>query len=68
MAAGLAVFVSLVRYGSYLYSIYKKETKPHVFSWLNWGIVVGIGAVAQFSIDDGGLSAWISFIEPKGNA
>lgn len=56
--AGLAMVVSVIRYGTYLYSIYKKETRPHVFSWLNWGIIVGIGAYAQFSLQ-GGASAWV---------
>jgi hypothetical protein len=56
--AALAVFVSIMRYGTYLLSIYKKETKPHVLSWFNWGLVVAIGAVAQFKLD-GGLSAWV---------
>ena len=54
----LAVIVSVVRYGTYLWSIYKKETQPHLFSWLNWGLVVGIGAYAQFQLD-GGPSAWV---------
>lgn len=56
--ASLAVAVSLIRYGTYLYSVYKKETRPHVFSWLNWGIIVGIGAYAQLSLE-GGLSGWV---------
>ena len=56
--AGLAIAVSVIRYGTYLWSIYKKETRPHVFSWLNWGIVTGIGAYAQFALQ-GGPSAWV---------
>lgn len=56
--AFLAVVVSFIRYGTYFHSIYKKETRPHVFSWLNWGIISGIGAYAQLKLD-GGLSAWI---------
>ena len=39
----LAVAVSLVRYGLYLTSIFKGETRPHLFSWTNWGLIVGIG-------------------------
>ena len=56
--AALAIIVSIIRYGIYLWSIYKKETRPHVFSWFNWGVVVGIGAYAQFKLD-GGLSTWV---------
>lgn len=56
--AALAIIVSLFRYGTYLWGMYKKETRPHVFSWLNWGIVTGIGAYAQLKLD-GGLSTWV---------
>ena len=56
--AYLAILVAVMRYGTYLWSIYKKETRPHIFSWLNWGIVTGIGAYAQFALN-GGPSAWV---------
>ncbi len=56
--AFLAIIVSVIRYGTYLWSIYKKETRPHVFSWFNWGLVVAIGAYAQIELD-GGPSAWV---------
>ncbi len=56
--AMLVVTVSIARYGTYLWSIYKKETKPHIFSWLNWGLTAAIGAYAQFYLN-GGLSAWL---------
>lgn len=59
--AGLAILVSVIRYGLYLWSIYQRETEPHFFSWFNWAVVVGIGAYAQFSIDDG-LSAWVLLV------
>jgi hypothetical protein len=53
----LAVMVATMRYGTYLWTIYKGETKPHAFSWLLWGIVTGIGTLAQFQLN-GGPSAW----------
>lgn len=52
-----AVILATARYGTYFYTIYKGETKPHAFSWLLWGTVVGIGTFVQFSIN-GGPSAW----------
>ncbi len=55
--AFVAIIVSVIRYATYLLSIYKRETKPHVFSWFNWGLIVAIGAYAQFSLD-GGPSVW----------
>ena len=58
IAASLAILVSLIRYGTYFWSIYKKETRPHAFSYFLWGLLTGIGAAAQFELD-GGLSAWV---------
>jgi hypothetical protein len=56
--AAVAILVSLIRYGTYLWSIHKGETRPHVFSWFNWGTVTGIGAYAQFALN-GGASVWV---------
>lgn len=58
MFAIAAIFVSLIRYGTYLWSIYLGQTRPHVFSWFNWGTVTAIGAYAQFELE-GGPSAWV---------
>lgn len=52
-----AVILATVRYGTYFYTIYQGKTKPHAFSWLLWGAVVGVGTLAQFDLD-GGPSAW----------
>ncbi|NND65238.1 MAG: hypothetical protein HKM24_04650 [Gammaproteobacteria bacterium] len=59
--AVLAIIVSVMRYGTYLWSIYKRETRPHVFSWFNWGLVTAIGTVAQFKLG-GGPSAWVLLV------
>lgn len=56
--AGLAILISVIRYITYFRGIYLGETRPHVFSWFNWGTVTGIGAYAQFALD-GGPSAWV---------
>jgi len=53
----LSTVASLIRYGTYCLSIYRKETHPHVFSWFNWGLIVAIGAYAQFQLK-GGYSVW----------
>lgn len=53
----LSVAASVVRYGTYCLSIYRRETRPHVFTWFNWGLVVAIGAYAQFQLK-GGPSVW----------
>lgn len=56
--AGIGIVISLIRYATYLWSIYKKETRPHVFSWFNWALAVSIAAFAQFKVG-GGPSVWI---------
>ncbi|MCI5060277.1 MAG: hypothetical protein MRY79_04305 [Alphaproteobacteria bacterium] len=52
-----AVLLATFRYGTYFYTIYLGETKPHAFSWLLWGVVTGVGALAQFDLESG-PSAW----------
>lgn len=41
----------------YARSVFKKEIKPHLFSWLIWGILSAIAAGAQF-VSQAGLGAW----------
>lgn len=60
--AGLALIFMLIRYVFYFTSIRKGETRPHGFSWFIWGVVVGIGALAQLQLDPSGLSGWTLLI------
>ena len=59
--AYLAIAVSAMRYGTYLWAIYKKEAKPHFFSYFNWGLVTAIGAYAQMQLQ-GGPSTWVLMV------
>lgn len=59
--AYIAIAVAVLRYTSYLWSIYKRETRPHAFSWLIWSIIVGIGAFAQMQLG-GGPSSWVLIV------
>jgi hypothetical protein len=54
----LAMAVALLRYLSYFWALYTRTARPHVFSWFNWGLVVGIGAYAQHTLG-GGPSTWV---------
>lgn len=56
--AVLAILLSVLRYGTYLWSIHKGETRPHIFTWFNLGVITSIGAFAQFSLE-GGPSSWV---------
>jgi len=57
-----AVALACFRYGTYFYTIYKGETKPHAFTWLLWGVVVGIGALAQFELQAGPAAWALTFV------
>ncbi|MFY9287864.1 MAG: hypothetical protein WAO98_05125 [Alphaproteobacteria bacterium] len=55
----ISVSVSMVGYGSYLWSIYKNRTKPHIFSWGIWGILMALVFFAQMS-KGAGAGAWVT--------
>lgn len=50
----LSVIFSLFAYGIYYKSIFSKESNPHLYSWLIWGIISITIWVIQFNSD-----AWI---------
>lgn len=54
----LGILVAAVRYFSYFQCLIKRTARPHVFSWFNWALIVGIGALAQHEAG-GGPSVWI---------
>lgn len=56
--AAIGIIISIIRYGIYFRAIYKGQARPHVFSWLNWGLLVGIGAFLQY-MSNGGPSVWV---------
>lgn len=55
----IAVAIGLYGYVPYFRDIFKGKTKPHAFSWLIWGILTGIGFLAQV-FDNGGPGAWVT--------
>ncbi len=56
--AGLGILVAIIRYIEYFRALYNRTARPHVFSWFNWALIVGIAAAAQFQAG-GGPSVWI---------
>lgn len=48
----LAIFVP------YYINIFKKKANPHLFSWLTWGTLTGLGFVLILK-EGGGYGAWI---------
>ena len=55
----LSVALSCIGYSRYFWHIFKKQTKPHAFSWIVWGLTAAIAFFAQRS-DAAGAGAWIT--------
>jgi hypothetical protein len=53
----LAVFVGLVSGGMYILSVFRKESKPHLFTWIIWGLISAIAYAAQLH-DHAGPGSW----------
>ena len=41
----------------YIWSILMRKTRPHVFTWVLWGLLTGIAALAQH-VSNAGAGAW----------
>lgn len=55
---GTASVVSIIGYIPYLRDIFRKKTKPHVFSWLVWSFSGAIVFCAQI-VKGAGSGAWV---------
>jgi hypothetical protein len=55
----VSIAVSIAGYSNYFWSILKKRTRPHIFSWLVWSILMGIVFFAQLT-GKGGAGAWVT--------
>lgn len=53
----IAIVLTFVAFIPYIKSILAGKTKPHVFSWVIWGITTFIVFLAQLA-DSGGAGAW----------
>lgn len=54
-----AVLINVGCYIPYFIGLYRKQLKPHVFSWLLWGLLTGIAFFAQIAAG-AGPGAWIT--------
>lgn len=54
----ISLGLSLAVFFAYYISIWKKVTKPHLLTWLTWGILTGIGFILSLK-GGGGGGAWI---------
>lgn len=54
----LAILLTFALFGPYIRSIRRGEIKPHVFSWIIWGLGTFIVCFAQLA-DGGGAGSWV---------
>ncbi len=57
----IATLVGLSSYIPYFRDIFRKRTKPHIFSWLAWGVLGGVAFAAQV-VKGAGPGAWVTAI------
>jgi hypothetical protein len=55
--SGLAIVITFMAFVPYIRSILLGRTKPHLFSWLIWGITTLVVFFAQLDAE-GGIGAW----------
>ncbi|RDL45064.1 hypothetical protein DN730_05455 [Marinomonas piezotolerans] len=55
--SGVAIVLALAGFIPYFLLILKEQVRPHVFSWMIWGITTTIVFFAQLEAD-GGVGAW----------
>ena len=53
----IAVIMTFIAFLPYIRSIQRGETKPHVFSWVIWGLTTFVVFLGQMA-DGGGAGAW----------
>ncbi len=57
IVSGLAIALTFAIFIPYIRSILKGDIKPHVFSWVIWGLGTFVVFAAQLA-DHGGVGAW----------
>lgn len=55
--SAIAIVLTFAAFLPYILSIRQGRTKPHVFSWVIWGITTLVAFLAQLA-DKGGVGAW----------
>lgn len=55
----IATIIAIYAYWPYLLGILKGRTKPHIFSWILWGFLMGVACAAQIS-EGAGPGAWVT--------
>lgn len=59
--AGIAALISICNLIYYISTVVKGKTKPHMYTWLIWGIITIIAATGQIT-DHGGVGSYFTLI------
>lgn len=55
----VAAIIGIYAFYPYLRDIFRRKTRPHIFTWGVWGMLMGIGFFAQIS-QNAGPGAWVT--------
>ena len=53
----ISIALTFIGYGPYFYSILKRRTRPHIFTWFVWVVIDGIAFAGQIA-SGSGAGAW----------
>ncbi len=57
LLALLGVLIGTCSYIIYIFSVFRRGVRPHAFSWLVWGTLMGIGFAVQYT-ERAGAGSW----------
>ena len=61
----LSVLIGLAVFADYFHALWKREVKPHVYSWLTWAVLGSLGYVLS-DAGGGGEGAWVFALQAIG--
>ena len=44
----ICVLISAINFAYYIFTVFKKGVKPHLFTWLIWSVITAIAAMGQY--------------------
>jgi hypothetical protein len=57
----LSVVIGFCGYIPYLFGLYRRKLKPHIFTWLLWGLLMVVAFAGQIA-SGGGPGSWVTGI------
>ncbi|MFA5651837.1 MAG: hypothetical protein WC933_00525 [Candidatus Paceibacterota bacterium] len=57
----ISTVIGIISFFPYLKNIFARKTKPHIYTWLIWSIIQGVGVVAMI-IGGAGAGSWALII------